>query len=116
MELIYIVDDYDMNLFILEEYLNNDYTVVKFKKAQDCIVHLKRTHAKVVLMDCKMPEMDGYRATEQIKERFNNVTVIGITGNSYGEGLDKCYKSGMSHVVVKPIVQKKLLKIIKEYY
>ena len=114
MEKICIVDDYDINLFVLKEYLKDKYEIISFNKAKNCIDYLKNNKVKVVLMDCIMPIMDGYEATEIIKKDLKDVKIIGITANPFEDNIEKCKKSGMDNVVTKPIIIKDLLEKIEK--
>jgi CheY-like chemotaxis protein len=113
MEKICIVDDYDINIFVLKEYLQDKYEIISFSKAKSCIEYLKTNKVKVVLMDCIMPIMDGYEATEIIKKELGDVKIIGVTANPFEDNIEKCKKSGMDNVVIKPIIMEDLLAKIE---
>jgi CheY-like chemotaxis protein len=113
METICSVDDYSLNLFILEEYLNKNYNTVSFNRAQDCIEYLKTNKVKAVLMDCKMPEMNGMEATRIIKKNNPKMRVIGITGLVMNQEIKECYESGMESVISKPLNKEDLLQKIR---
>ena len=115
MEKICIVDDYDINLFVLDEYLKENYEIIQFDDAKKCIEYLRNNKIKVVLMDCLMPGMNGYQATEIIKKDLKDVKVVGVTANPFEDNIEKCKKSGMDDVIVKPIIKKNLIEVINKY-
>jgi CheY-like chemotaxis protein len=115
MERVCIVDDYDINLFVLNEYLNETYEVIQFTDSKKCIEYLRTNKIKIVLMDCFMPALDGYEATKIIKKELNNVKVIGVTANPFQDNIEKCKLSGMDDVIVKPIIKTVLMEIIKKH-
>lgn len=108
---ICLVDDYPTNLFVLQEYLS-DYKTKSFNNALDCIEYVKKFKPKLVLMDVKMPEMDGLEATKIIKNINPDTKVIGISGLASLEDIDTCHKSGMCCVITKPIDRDLLIEKI----
>jgi CheY-like chemotaxis protein len=86
----------------------------KLGQASDLAVNgleaIERMHAKhydLVLMDCQMPEMDGFEATESIRvsERGGNVHrwIVAMTANAMQGDREHCLASGMDDYVAKPI-------------
>lgn len=115
MKKICIVDDYEINLFVLDEYLKENYEIIKFNNAKKCIEYLEDNEIKLVLMDCYMPFMDGHEATKIIKQKLNNVKVIGVTADPFDDNIEKCKISGMDDIIIKPIIKKNLIEIIDKY-
>lgn len=65
----------------------------------------------LVLMDCQMPEMDGYAATKIIRRSETNgkhLPIIAITANVMAKEVEKCFASGMDNCLAKPFSQQQL--------
>ncbi|NGP87957.1 response regulator [Fodinibius halophilus] len=71
-----------------------------------------------VLMDIQMPEMDGYEATEKIREKEketgNHLPIIALTASAMEEDRQLCLDAGMDDYVPKPIDKQELMRVLKE--
>lgn len=66
---------------------------------------LQMSSFDVVLMDCQMPEMDGFEATRRIRreERFDNLKIIAMTARAMESDRALCFEAGMDEYVSKPV-------------
>ena len=63
----------------------------------------------VILMDCQMPNMDGYEATERIRTELDlNLPIIALTADAFQSQRDRCLECGMNDILVKPVSAREL--------
>ena len=70
----------------------------------------------LILMDIKMPEMNGYEATKQIRAFNKNVYIISQTAFAQVGDREKSLKAGCNNYISKPIVKEKLLELISNHF
>ncbi len=105
-------------LRILEKKLGFQADVVN--NGREAVETLGRLDYDMVLMDCQMPEMDGYEATQIIRAghstvRNHKIPIIAMTANAMKGDREKCLDAGMDDYVTKPINVKKLSESIRRY-
>jgi PAS domain S-box-containing protein len=75
---------------------------------------------ELVLMDCLMPELDGFAATAAIREgkaglHWQQIPVIALTANAITEERDKCLRCGMNDFLAKPVKAKQLIAMLAQH-
>ena len=115
---ILLVDDDSINRFSARTLLEQaGHVIVEAENGKVALEKIKSQHFDVILMDIHMPVMDGVSATQAIREgntKQNQVPIIGLTASVMKDEKERYLKAGMNAVVAKPIVIKKLIKIIQK--
>lgn len=101
---------------ILEKKFGYEADVVT--NGKEAIESLERLDYNLVLMDCQMPELDGYEATRIIRSenssvRNHNIPIIAMTANAMNGDREKCLEAGMNDYVTKPVSMQLLADAIK---
>lgn len=113
---ILIVDDREYNRAMLENILQplgfDTYQAVNGKQA---IEAWKSSLASVVLMDMRMPVMDGYEATKRLKNLDNSTVVIAVTASAFVEDEQAIRSAGCDDILIKPVNATQLLEVINKY-
>ncbi len=116
---ILIVEDEEVNYIYIEtllEYFAENIKPVHAKNGQEAVnIYKQRSDIDFILMDLKMPVMDGYEATKQIKKINPDVPVIAQTAYSTAEEKAKALTAGCDDFISKPISKEIFSKIIDKY-
>jgi CheY-like chemotaxis protein len=78
---------------------------------------LERTDFNLVLMDCQMPEMDGFEATSRIRKskKLADIAVVAMTANAMAGDREACLAAGMDDYIAKPVNPKELVAVIDKW-
>ncbi|AMG29282.1 hybrid sensor histidine kinase/response regulator [Grimontia hollisae] len=69
----------------------------------------------LILMDCQMPEMDGFEATRNIRDFDQNVPIIAVTANALSGDAERCLEAGMNAHLAKPFTKDQLVNLMMLY-
>lgn len=82
--------------------LKHGYDVITASSGPECLQKLDQELVHVVILDVKMPDMDGVETLKRIKQKFPMVEVIMLTGHATAESAVEGMKSGAIDYLVKP--------------
>ncbi len=118
---ILIVEDNKTNQFVAKSMLKNlGYESDLALNGFECLAALKEKEYNLIFMDCQMPDMDGFEATERIRkgeagEQNSNTLIIAFTAHAMDGDRDKCISSGMNDYLAKPIKMKDLDELLRRW-
>ena len=80
------------------------------------VLELMQIHdPEMILMDCRMPKLDGISATVQLRKSGYTLPIIALTANDSAEDRQNCFDAGMQDFLAKPLRMKQLARIIKKH-
>ena len=115
-----VVDDNLVNRFIARKHLENLGCVVdEAVNSKQCLGQHQQQQYDLILMDLQMPEVDGFQATQQIRQLeqssgLKRVTIVALTTNLVGEVWERCKSAGMDGYVGKPFKPEELMEQLKQ--
>ena len=119
---ILLSEDNDLNWEIAEDILSEvGFELERAENGQVCVDKFKESeigYYDIILMDIRMPVMDGYEASKAIRalEREDaNLPIIAMTADAFSDDIQKCLECGMNEHVAKPIEVDRLTQILKKY-
>jgi CheY-like chemotaxis protein/HPt (histidine-containing phosphotransfer) domain-containing protein len=117
---VLLVEDNELNQIIAQKLLASSGLALKVAgNGREALERLATQTFDLVLMDCQMPEMDGFEATERIRalerETGRHLPVIAMTASALSEDRDRCLQAGMDDYLSKPIARQGLLRMIEKW-
>ena len=113
---ILIADDEPDNFLYLEILLKNFAgKIIHAENGLRAVELASACHFDLVLMDLKMPEMNGIEATKILKTRFPHLHIIGQTACATREEWDSAMEAGCDELIIKPIRRRELIASLEKY-
>lgn len=103
MKRILIAEDTDSNYLLLNIVLRKDYETIRALNGHEAVELCRKANPDLILMDFKMPEMDGLEATRIIREFNKDIPIIALTANAYDSDREHAYEAGCNEYMSKPI-------------
>lgn len=114
---VLVVDDNAINQSLMKHLLlqwNIDFDIAS--NGLEAVEYLRENDCDLVLMDIQMPQMDGYVATQKIREELKlNIPIIAMTAHALAGEREKCLSRGMNEYISKPIKEEELFKLISSF-
>lgn len=118
---ILVVDDSSLNLTVVGKMLTClAYRWSAVESGDAALQQLREQHFDLVLMDCMMPDLDGFETTRMIRDPANTVLnrqvpIIAVTAHVTAENRNRCHLAGMNDFIEKPISAQRLSEVIQKW-
>lgn len=120
---ILVADDHPVNVLFLRKLLTKmGFTSIGIaNNGREALEAISEKSYDIVLMDCQMPELDGYEATRVIREmetqsdNSDHLPIIAMTANAMVGDKEKCIAAGMDDYVSKPISPEKMRAVLQNW-
>lgn len=115
--LILVAEDDDSNFKLIKAIIGKKCEILWAKNGLEIVELFKenRDRAEAILMDIKMPEMNGLDATEIIRKDEKELPIIMQTAYAFSSDRDKAMERGATEVLVKPITLSALRTCLSKY-
>jgi len=117
---IFIVEDNKINMLLAKtlilQILPNS-IIHEFENGKEVVLKSSEIKPDLILMDIQMPEMNGYKATEEIRkiDSQKDIPIIALTAGTIVGEKEKCIEAGMNDYIPKPIEKENLKNIISKW-
>ena len=115
MKTILIVEDTELNIDLLTQLLEDDYSLIVAKDGAQGVAMANEHHPDLILMDISLPIMDGYEATRTIRKTLASTPIIGLSAHAMPGDADRAKQAGCTDYMTKPVDEDLLMKKLNEY-
>ena len=117
---ILLVEDNGVNQELTHSMLRKfDLHIETVNDGQEAIEYWSQGNYDLILMDCQMPKLDGYKATQLIREqeqgKARHIPIIALTANAMDGAEKRCLDAGMDDYIAKPFKQSDLINALQKW-
>lgn len=112
---ILVAEDVDSNFVLVKNMIGKEYTLLWAKDGFEAVEMYKRYQPDLILMDIKMPRMDGLEATRIIRSYSKEIPVIALTAYAFETDKEQAFEAGCTDFVTKPVSREALEKALGKY-
>jgi signal transduction histidine kinase/CheY-like chemotaxis protein len=111
-----VAEDEEVNYFLVREILGQlGITPVWVRNGEDVVSKLRHEKFDLVLMDMKMPGMNGFDATRIIREFDPEIPIIALTAYAMENDRKRCIDAGCNNYLAKPVMRDDLFSMLMQY-
>ena len=115
MKKVLVAEDNDSNFVLMSYILKKCYQFERAKNGLEAVELVDKNQYDIVLMDIKMPVMDGLEATKVIKGKHPDLPVVALTANAFDSDRQLAMDAGCDDFLSKPVSSEACLETIKRF-
>jgi CheY-like chemotaxis protein len=115
MKTVLVAEDEESNYELVRIVLQKRYRLIRAHNGIEAVTMNEDEKPDLILMDIRMPEMDGLDATRIIKEVDPNIPIIALSAFAFEENIREAKAAGCNEFMAKPFRVEDLIEIIKKY-
>ncbi len=100
---ILVAEDNESNFLLVFTVLKKDYSIIRAHNGVEAIDKFKSECPDIILMDIKMPEMDGLTATRKIREYDTRIPIIALSAFAFETDKQEAISAGCNDYITKPV-------------
>lgn len=112
---ILVAEDVESNFILLKNLIGKEYTLLWAKDGFEAVEMYKQYHPDLILMDIKMPRMNGLEATHIIRTYSREIPIIALTAYAFESDRELALEAGCNDFVTKPVSERTLKKALDKY-
>lgn len=112
---ILVVEDISSNYLLISAMLSKHYNLLHAVNGEQAVAMVKEYKIDLLLMDMKMPVMDGLTATAEIRKFDTNIPIVALTAHAFESDKVAALKSGCNDYLVKPVDKARLMSVLRKY-
>lgn len=113
--LILVAEDEDNNFELVKVVLSKRYRLIRAHNGIEAVTLCEDEHPNLILMDIRMPDMNGLDATRIIKEVNRNIPIIALSAYAFDENIKEAKEAGCDDFMAKPFRVEDLLDRIQKF-
>lgn len=112
---ILVAEDVDSNYLLLKTLIGKEYNLHRANNGYEAVELSKTISPDLILMDIKMPEMDGLEATQAIRRYSKSIPIIALTAFAFENDKEAALVAGCNDFLTKPFTKAALINLLKKY-
>ncbi len=112
---ILVAEDIDSNFFLVKCILRDQYELIRAYDGEEAVQLFSEVKPDMVLMDIKMPRMNGIEATQKIRTICTETPIVALTANAFDSDKQLAKEAGCSDYLCKPLSSKQLREMLDKW-